>query len=285
MGNLEIQGDRLPIEIAAGVIKEESDINAIADDEILYGTVLGTYTAQERVITSQAAQWHPDLNKFYNRIRLHNPGRQKAQSFLPAGIRRLQSAGMRVRVSVGTAEGEDPLKVLPENAQWAVETGADAVELNVSCPSLDDKSGFLAHKLPQVQEVAARVRERIGKESALVLKVPNLWRTLIFQYAAADLPVDGIVTANSVRGWSGPGLNALYQLNLQDFAQAYGRSPLKLFSTGGIAGNLEGGREIHRRANGLGAFVVGTAQAAYRAPDIRSMVTDLAQGYIESPEA
>ena len=89
-------------------------------------------------------------------------------------------SGKRLVVSVvgsqmpGEADGHRMLDQLADDfatcARWAVESGADGVEANFSCPNVSTADGQLYHQ-PQLSGfVAERIRAAIG-DSALVLKI------------------------------------------------------------------------------------------------------------------
>lgn len=69
-------------------------------------------------------------------------------------------------------------------AAWAAESGADAVEFNLSCPNVDTCDGQLYQRPTDAAEVARRVREATPRRVPLVAKIGHLpgaeetWRLL-----------------------------------------------------------------------------------------------------------
>lgn len=55
-------------------------------------------------------------------------------------------------------------------ARWAVESGADCVELNLSCPNVDTVDGQLYQDLEGTRKVANRVRDAVG-DVPIILKI------------------------------------------------------------------------------------------------------------------
>jgi dihydroorotate dehydrogenase (NAD+) catalytic subunit len=59
-------------------------------------------------------------------------------------------------------------------ARWAVESGADVIEANFSCPNVATADGQLYLDFAAAETVAARLREAIGRVS-LVIKIGHVW--------------------------------------------------------------------------------------------------------------
>ena len=84
-------------------------------------------------------------------------------------------------------------------ARWAVESGADCIETNFSCPNVNTADGQLYQVAEDAAVVAERVRQAIG-ETPLVIKAGHMTEAdqaggLIAAVAAF---VDGIAMTNSV---------------------------------------------------------------------------------------
>ena len=84
-------------------------------------------------------------------------------------------------------------------ARWAVESGADAIEMNFSCPNVSTSDGQLYQAPKSARTVASRVRQCIG-ETPLVVKIGHLSDDSL----AADLIgsvngiADGLAMTNSI---------------------------------------------------------------------------------------
>jgi len=84
-------------------------------------------------------------------------------------------------------------------ARWAVESGADAVETNFSCPNVCTSDGQLYQHPRYAAQCAERVRDAIGK-TLFVVKVGHLHdeQEAAALVAAMEPWVDGLVMTNSV---------------------------------------------------------------------------------------
>jgi hypothetical protein len=142
---------------------------------------------------------------------------------------------------------------LPELAGWAVEVGADVVELNGSCPN-EGEHEVLCNDTEKTLEAIDRVRSKIGNEIYLTLKVSPLEHDTIRRYVEAKVAVDGIVAVNNQRrlspydpateqsvievkdgyaGQSGPVISLSARRNLKAWLAA-GEDRYELWSIGGI---------------------------------------------------
>jgi dihydroorotate dehydrogenase len=84
-------------------------------------------------------------------------------------------------------------------ARWAVESGADCVELNFSCPNVDTSDGQLYQQSAAAQIVAGEVRAAIGK-TPCVIKIGYLDREdAVEELVAAVAPyVDALAMTNCI---------------------------------------------------------------------------------------
>ena len=87
--------------------------------------------------------------------------------------RRLLPMGKLLVVSVvGTVEDGWGIDELADDyarcARWAVESGADCIETNFSCPNVSTRDGQLFQQLDDASLVAARVRDAIGPVPLIV---------------------------------------------------------------------------------------------------------------------
>lgn len=116
---------------------------------------------------------------------------------------RLAPGQVLVASVVGTMQEDWSLDDLAEDyaqcAKWAIESGADAVEANFSCPNVCSRDGQLYQEPSAAGHVARRVRERIGK-APFTLKIghiPDREAIDPFLDAVADY-VDGLTMTNSI---------------------------------------------------------------------------------------
>ncbi|HTK77478.1 MAG TPA: hypothetical protein VL371_19595, partial [Gemmataceae bacterium] len=92
-------------------------------------------------------------------------------------------------------------------ARWAVESGADCVEANFSCPNVDSPDGQLYQRPGDAAPVAARLREAVGR-TPLLVKIGHVTD----EHLAADLVtvlaphVEALVMVNCIAACvAGPG--------------------------------------------------------------------------------
>lgn len=84
-------------------------------------------------------------------------------------------------------------------AKWAVESGADCIETNFSCPNVSTRDGQLYQEPDAAEIVAARVRDAIGRTPFLIKIGHVMNRELAETLIDAVGPhIDGIASTNSV---------------------------------------------------------------------------------------
>lgn len=269
MGKLQIQGERLPITVAAGVAKTEKELELIAEDEVISIVVAGTYTWGHRVVLDRYMNWDEQAQIATNKWLFDNPGLMWGRDYLPRSIDRAHSVGLQVMLSLGVAPYEDPMKMLPKMAEVAVDLGADGVELNPQCTNMRGMFDF--EREDKALELAGNVRDRIGPGPALFYKVPNMGKPLINGIARTRLSIDGVSEINTMRGISGPAKREIGRLNTIDWVEAGemlgGPDNFQVISELGIPATFEGGVEAYDTVNVLGAFAVGLGQDPFRFKD------------------
>ena len=125
-----------------------------------------------------------------NAVGLPNPGVQ----YFSDEIREAKELGVPIVVSVYGFSSEE----FAEAARVAVEAGADAIELNVSCPHVE-KTGAEIGQSPQlVAEIVKKVKGRVDKPVFTKL-TPNVADIAKVAKAAAEAGADAITAINTVR--------------------------------------------------------------------------------------
>jgi len=84
-------------------------------------------------------------------------------------------------------------------ASWAVESGADAIETNFSCPNVSTCDGQLFQELESVRIVTSRVRQAIGTVPYIIKvgQIDSSDRVGALLEAAGD-SIDGVAMTNSI---------------------------------------------------------------------------------------
>jgi dihydroorotate dehydrogenase (NAD+) catalytic subunit len=83
-------------------------------------------------------------------------------------------------------------------AQTAVEAGADAIEINVSCPHVNETGSEIGQNLEILSQVVKKVKAAITK-SVIVKLSPNVTDIVSTAKAAIDAGADAITATNTVR--------------------------------------------------------------------------------------
>jgi dihydroorotate dehydrogenase len=155
-------------------------------------------------------------------------------------------------------------------AGWAVESGADFVELNCSCPNVSTSDGQLYQNAEATGVVADRVREAMG-EIPLLIKIghitdPSLARELIVRLgrtvnalvmvnclAAKVESRHGVLFSGQPRGIAGHAIReaALAQIRLFRGIVNKTDSTLELVGVGGISSSSDVRNHLREGASGV----------------------------------
>ena len=125
-----------------------------------------------------------------NAVGLPNPG---VHSF-GEEIREAKELGVPIIVSVYGFSSEE----FAEAARVAVEAGADAIELNVSCPHVEKTGAEIGQSPQSVAEVVKKVKGRVDRP-VFVKLTPNVADIVEVARAATEAGVDAITAINTVR--------------------------------------------------------------------------------------
>jgi dihydroorotate dehydrogenase (NAD+) catalytic subunit len=85
-----------------------------------------------------------------------------------------------------------------ETAQKAAEAGADAIELNVSCPHVKETGSEIGQNAALLAKVISKVKAKVQK-SVIVKLSPNVTDIVEVAQAAADAGADALTAINTVR--------------------------------------------------------------------------------------
>lgn len=105
---------------------------------------------------------------------------------------------------VATEQPEGTLDDLADDyalcAKWAVESGADAIETNFSCPNVCTSDGQLYQSSDQAARVAERVRDAIGDDVPYIVKIGHVTEEIpAAMFIESLCPfINGISMTNSV---------------------------------------------------------------------------------------
>ena len=125
-----------------------------------------------------------------NAVGLPNPG----VHYFSEAIREAKELGVPIIVSVYGFSSEE----FAEAARVAVESGADAIELNVSCPHVEKTGAEIGQSSLLVAEIVKKVKGRVDKP-VFVKLTPNVADIAKVAKAAAEAGADAITAINTVR--------------------------------------------------------------------------------------
>jgi len=109
-------------------------------------------------------------------------------------IREVKETGVPIIVSIYGFSSEEYVKV----AEAAVDAGADALELNVSCPHVEETGAEIGSSPELVAEVVRKVKNRVNKQ-VFVKLTPNVASIGEVAKAAVEAGADAITAINTVR--------------------------------------------------------------------------------------
>jgi len=125
-----------------------------------------------------------------NAVGLPNPG---IHHFIEE-IREAKETGVPIIVSVYGYSSEE----FAEVAKVATEAGADALELNVSCPHVEETGAEIGSDPELVTEVVREVKKKVEKP-VFVKLTPNVANIAEIAKAAVEAGADAITAINTVR--------------------------------------------------------------------------------------
>lgn len=109
-------------------------------------------------------------------------------------MKEVKETGVPIIVSIYGFSSEEFAKV----AETAVEIGADALELNVSCPHVKEAGAEIGSDPDLVAEVVRKVKNKVDKP-VLVKLTPNVADIVEVAKAAVEAGADAITAINTVR--------------------------------------------------------------------------------------
>ena len=178
-----------------------------------------------------------------------------------------------------------------ETADLAVEAGADAVELNISCPHVEGTGEEIGQNPELLKEVVSKVKRRISKPIFVKLS-PNVTDIAQLAETAVKAGADAITAINTVRamkidiktgrpilanrigGLSGP---AIKPIAVRCIYEIYERVRVPIFGCGGI---LNWRDSIEFILAGASAVQVGTA-IALRGLEVFRAISKGIEAYIK----
>jgi dihydroorotate dehydrogenase (NAD+) catalytic subunit len=150
--------------------------------------------------------------------------------------------------------------------------GIVAVEVNISCPNLEDKNNMFSHSVKATSEVVAEVRKSLSRVPVFPKLSPNVTSLVDIAGAAIDAGADGLSLVNTVFGMaidvetrrpklagvvgglSGPAIHPVAVRAVHEVHRAFPTVPI--IGQGGVASATDAVQLI---LAGASAVAVGTA--------------------------
>ena len=254
---------------AAGTAGHSDELGAYGDLAEL-GAVVVKSLSPEPWEGNPPPRLRPLAVGMINSVGLQGPG---LDAWIADDLPRLRSSGARVVVSVWGRSIEDYGRA----GEMLADAEVDAVEVNVSCPNLEDRSRMFAHS---AESTAAAV-EAVGSAHPRWVKLsPNTAELTEIAGAALSAGADALVLTNTVLGMvidiearrpalgngggglSGPAIHAVSVRAVFECAKAHPGA--SIIGVGGISAGIDA---IEMIMAGASAVQVGTASLAEpRAP-------------------
>jgi dihydroorotate dehydrogenase (NAD+) catalytic subunit len=247
-----------------------------ADELGAYGSLAGLGAVVVKSLSADpwpgnpAPRLAPLETGMLNSVGLQGPG---LETWLEDDLPRLRASGATVVVSIWGRTVEE----FHRAARLLVAADVDAVEINVSCPNLEDRSRMFAHSPSATAEVVSAV----DLEHPRWVKLsPNTAELTLVAAAAMEAGADALTVANTVLGMvidlelrrprlgggggglSGPGIHPVAVRAVFECHRALPDAPII-----GVGGVSRGVDAVELLMAGASAIQVGTASLAEpRAP-------------------
>jgi dihydroorotate dehydrogenase (NAD+) catalytic subunit len=201
-------------------------------------------------------------------------------------IREVKKTGVPVIVSIYAFSSEEFAKA----AEVAVDAGADALELNVSCPHVEETGAEIGSDPELVTKVVRKVKNEIDKP-VFVKLTPNVANIVEVAKAAVEAGADAITAINTVRamaieiettrpllankigGLSGP---AIKPIAVRCVYEIYRKVDVPIIGCGGITDWRDA---VEFMLAGASAVQIGTA-IAFKGLEVFKSVTRGISAYV-----
>lgn len=254
-----------PILTAAGTAGFATELSGWVDLASL-GAVVVKSLSPEAWAGNPAPRVHGTDAGMINAVGLQNPG---VASWISDDYPRLAATGARVVASIWGFRVDDYATAA---AALAEVPGLTSVEVNVSCPNLEDRRHMFAHSCEGTTAVVSAVRKALASTPIWIKLSPNVTSMVDIAGAAIDAGADALVLVNTVLGMvidtktrrtalgngggglSGPAIRPVAVRAIYDVRVAYPDVPIV-----GVGGVARGEHAVELLLAGANAVEVGTA--------------------------
>lgn len=255
---------RNPVFIASGICGYGEEYSPLLDIETLGGVVTKTITLRPR-LGNPPPRIHEIPTGALNSIGLENVG---LDAYVADKLPRLRDRAVGVIVSVAAEHEEEFVEIAERLAPLR---GYQGVELNLSCPNVEEKALDHGRNPAFVESITRIVKKRLPDRALLVKITPNVTDIGLVAKAAEQGGADGISAINTVvgvdfnletgrpifargsGGYSGPGILPIALQKVWEVARAVS---IPVVGIGGIS-SIEDARKFF--IAGASAIQVGTS--------------------------
>lgn len=255
-----------PILTAAGTAGHGAELNAYFDLSELGAVVVKSLSAEEWA-GNPAPRVTEIAAGMMNSVGLQNAG---IDHWIAHDLPQLRAANARIVISIWGFTIES--YALVASKLRGLE-GITAVEVNVSCPNIEDRRHMFAHTESGTTAVIGAVKGEVGEEFPIWAKLsPNVTSVVDIAGAALAAGADGLTLINTVMGlridtetrrpalgaggggMSGPAIRPVAVRAIYETRKAYPQAPI--IGAGGVA---HGVHAVELLMAGANAVEVGTA--------------------------
>lgn len=254
-----------PILTAAGTAGFATELSGWVDLASL-GAVVVKSLSPDPWSGNPAPRVHGTDAGMINAVGLQNPG---VGSWIAHDHPRLAATGARVVASIWGFRVDDYARAA---AMMREVSGLTAVEVNVSCPNLEDRRHMFGHSCEGTIAVVSAVRQALPATPIWIKLSPNVTSIVDIAGAAIDAGADALVLINTVMGLvidtetrrpalgngggglSGPAIRPVAVRAIYDVRGAYPDVPIV-----GVGGVASGEHAVELLLAGANAVEIGTA--------------------------
>ena len=254
-----------PILTAAGTAGFATELSGWVDLSAL-GAVVVKSLSPEAWAGNPSPRVHGTDAGMINAVGLENPG---VASWIADDYPRLTATGARVVASIWGFRVDDYVRAAVALGDVP---GLTAVEVNVSCPNLEDRRHMFGHSCEGTSAVVSAVRQALASTPIWIKLSPNVTSIVDIAGAALDAGADALVLINTVMGLvidtetrrpalgngggglSGPAIRPVAVRAIYDVRAAYPDMPIV-----GVGGVASGEHAVELLLAGANAVEIGTA--------------------------
>ena len=254
-----------PILTAAGTAGFSTELSGWVDLSAL-GAVVVKSLSPEPWDGNASPRVHGTDAGMINSVGLQNPG---VASWIADEYPRLAATGARVVASIWGFRVDDYVRAAVALRDVA---GLTAVEVNVSCPNLEDRRQMFGHSCEGTAAVVSAVRQALASTPIWIKLSPNVTSIVDIAGAAIEAGADALVLINTVMGLvidvetrrpslgngggglSGPAIRPVAVRAIYDVRSAHPDVPI--VGAGGVAA---GEHAVELLLAGANAVEIGTA--------------------------